>query len=201
MKNWSPDGFNRVKEALVRGNKTKSERNRQAYLQNPKICICGAIIPYEKRRYDHCSQRCGKLGNTNRPWRPRFCLNCNAAINSEKFCNHLCQQAFTRKVLYEKILRRGYFYPYGTGRDKPRSGDKAKRFLIEQNGHVCSICGNTEWMGQSIPLVLDHINGDAVDWSISNLRLLCGNCNMQQPTFGARNKGRGTRLWRRGRKS
>jgi 5-methylcytosine-specific restriction endonuclease McrA len=39
-------------------------------------------------------------------------------------------------------------------------------------------------------LVLDHINGDRSDNRITNLRLLCPNCNSQQNTFAGRNKGR-----------
>jgi hypothetical protein len=33
-------------------------------------------------------------------------------------------------------------------------------------------------------------NGDTFDYRIENLRLLCPNCNSQQPTFAGRNKGR-----------
>jgi len=47
-----------------------------------------------------------------------------------------------------------------------------------------------QWNGQTLGLVLDHINGVSSDNSPSNLRLLCPNCDSQLPTKGGKNKGR-----------
>jgi len=63
-------------------------------------------------------------------------------------------------------------------------------------GHQCEICGLTEWQGQPAPLVMDHIDGHADNNLLTNLRLVCGNCDMQLPTYKAKNKGNG-RLWRK----
>lgn len=52
----------------------------------------------------------------------------------------------------------------------------------------CAVCGLTEWQGQPISLVLDHVNGINNDHRLANLRLLCPNCNSQQATFAGRNK-------------
>jgi hypothetical protein len=81
-----------------------------------------------------------------------------------------------------------------------RSGQSrcARRYVLLAQGHRCALCELTEWRDKPIPLVLDHINGDASDWRVSNLRLVCGNCDMQLPTFKSRNRGRG-RAWRRQR--
>jgi 5-methylcytosine-specific restriction endonuclease McrA len=54
----------------------------------------------------------------------------------------------------------------------------------------CSECGLTEWRGSRLVLVLDHVNGDARDHRLENLRLLCPNCNSQTATFAGRNKRR-----------
>lgn len=74
----------------------------------------------------------------------------------------------------------------------------AKRFLLCTQGRCCAICRLIEWRGQPVPLVLDHINGAAADWHVSNLRLICGSYDMQLPTFKWRNRGHG-RAWRRQR--
>jgi hypothetical protein len=57
-------------------------------------------------------------------------------------------------------------------------------------GHSCQICGVTEWMGRSLTLELDHINGVSNDHRLKNLRLLCPNCHSQTATFRGRNQGR-----------
>lgn len=48
----------------------------------------------------------------------------------------------------------------------------------------CEICGlGPEWNGQPLVFALDHINGNNRDNRLKNLRLLCPNCDSQQPTF------------------
>lgn len=52
----------------------------------------------------------------------------------------------------------------------------------------CAICSlHNTWNGKELVLILDHINGVNNDNQLENLRLLCPNCNSQQPTFAGRN--------------
>ena len=52
----------------------------------------------------------------------------------------------------------------------------------------CSSCVNKRWMGEDIPLELDHINGVNNDNRLENLRLLCPNCHAQTPTYCSKNR-------------
>jgi HNH endonuclease len=68
-----------------------------------------------------------------------------------------------------------------------------KRRLLKEGVLLnrCSECGlPPEWQGKPLTTILDHRNGDNTDNRLENLRLLCPNCNSQQPTFAGKNRGR-----------
>ena len=117
------------------------------------------------------------------------CRNCGKMTRNKTWCERRCKGEFIWKGKREKIEKAG-LVSFGVEEHNRRM---AKRFLTDTQGHLCVICGLTEWMGKPIPLVLDHIDGNAVNYTVGNLRLVCGNCNMQLSTFAGRNKGHGTR--------
>lgn len=59
---------------------------------------------------------------------------------------------------------------------------KRKRVILEQDGK-CFCCNLSEWMGQSLRLELDHINGDHADNRRENLQAICPNCHSQTPNW------------------
>lgn len=53
--------------------------------------------------------------------------------------------------------------------------------------HQCERCGNTEWLGQPIPLELHHIDGDKNHNELSNYELLCPNCHAFTESYRGKN--------------
>lgn len=66
----------------------------------------------------------------------------------------------------------------------------------------CELCGQDEnWNGNKLTLILDHIDGDNKNNEISNLRIICPNCDSTLPTYmGRNNKTHKTRLREKQRK-
>lgn len=143
-----------------------------------------------------CSAHCNNKGVRRRGVEPGNCLNCNNKLSSsvKKYCSNKCQQDFEWKTRRSKIEKCGEFESCA---DNEASRKIVKKYLIEKHGRRCCICGLTEWMGKEIPLVVDHIDGNAENRRIDNFRLVCGNCDMQLPTYKSKNKN--GRAWRRKR--
>lgn len=64
---------------------------------------------------------------------------------------------------------------------------KLKLFSEGIKENKCENCGLTEWLGNSIPLELDHIDGVNTNNTLENLRILCPNCHSQTITYRGKN--------------
>ena len=88
-----------------------------------------------------------------------------------------------RRIPLESILQRNSHY----------QSHKLRLRLIKEGYKKaqCEICAWAKARDDgSIPLELDHINGDRTDNRIENLRILCPNCHSLQPTHRGKNKVR-----------
>ena len=106
------------------------------------------------------------------------CLNCgkNNPVKghsyTNKYCNNSCQQQHRSRLLVNEWKEKP---EQKTWRQVP---DWIKKYLINERGHKCEICGITEWQNESAPLVVDYINGDS--HAEENLQLICPNCKSQK---------------------
>jgi hypothetical protein len=208
-KDFSEEGKKRLVDGAKKSgelSKLRSMEVRRKYYDNPKNCkYCNEIIEYDKRYNKFCNSSCsasynnvGKVKN-GKKIEYKKCLFCHGNFKPHfsslgKYCNNKCQKDFERKKYIEEIEET----QNGNPRGQKTLPNFLKSYLKDKLGCKCDICDGKEWMGQTIPLVLDHIDGNPENDMLYNLRLVCGNCDMQLPTYKSKNKGNG-RHWRRQR--
>jgi hypothetical protein len=71
-------------------------------------------------------------------------------------------------------------------------GSRLKRAMRELGVEErCALCGvEAVWLGEPLPLEVDHIDGNWRNNRLENLRMLCPNCHSATDTYRGRNKGR-----------
>ncbi len=181
-----------------------------------KVCkYCSKPIEYEKRRNDFCDHSCSAIFNnlgvavrrrTNAPEdnfkdlvgelvQPRrastrkesgidiICARCAGPVpaGSVSLCSHTCRVEMRRYMEMADVLETGYFTTNAT----------ARKCLLRQHGNKCFQCGLQDWQGVHLPMIMDHIDGNSDNLAITNLRLLCPNCDAQTPTWKGKNRGNG----------
>jgi len=164
-----------------------------AYAESPTLCLtCQQSLSYEKRHNKFCSHSCSAIFHNPKKISKilsttcRFCLkplDRVRTLRNNHFCSSECFAAERSTTNRDEMIVCGF--------DKNPAGTNAKRYLIELHGHTCMICKGTEWYGHPMPLTLDHIDGNSEDNSLTNLRIICPNCDRFTPFFGSKNRGNG----------
>lgn len=188
--------YNEIANVLNRTSKSimcrmqKLGYTRDKFSTSTKNCSnCNKLFDFRistNRKF--CSQSCSMIFinkqkqilifNENK----RFCLNCNTSLYDkpleQKYCNNFCHHNFVQKI---KI------------KENKASATTAKSWLLKQD-YSCSVCKNTTWNEQKIPLELDHIDGNSTNNNLENLRLICPNCHALTSTYKAKNIGKGRHM-------
>ena len=156
----------------------------------------------EKRKGDvhkFCSQSCAAtFNNINKLKKFSNCLWCNSVIAlGNKYCNN--DECF-HSHRHDKRLTE-----YNQGNHTGLGKNFFKKMVTDRDGYTCNCCGLYEWMGKSIVLELEHIDGNSENNKEDNLILLCPNCHSQTPTFKGANRGNGRKdrreIYRKGVKA
>ena len=126
----------------------------------------------------------------------RNCENCGSIYyfspheaSRRKYCSYECSAAGRSSVIWEPIKQLII-----ENKDLPGAictqSFYLKKFLIEIHGPVCMECkwGKRNEFTNTIPIELDHIDGDSSNNILSNVRLLCPNCHSLTATYKGANK-------------
>lgn len=146
-----------------------------------KCLNCGK----ETKNPKFCNKSCSATYNNKLRTPERFCKNCNKKLvewHKKLFCNRKCYGEFKHKITVEN-------YKKGIVKHHPNF----RKWLIKERGAKCEKCGWSEInpYSQTIPIVLNHIDGNSNNWSFDNLELLCPNCDSLTSTYKNLNKGNG----------
>ncbi len=114
------------------------------------------------------------------------CLHCGKEMQyrrttANKYCDNKCQKEHQAKEKVSLWLE---------GKLEPTKSI-VRRYLTENKGYKCEICGIDEWNRSKIVLEIDHIDGDSRNNSPSNFRYVCPNCHSQTPSYKGGNRGNG----------
>lgn len=118
------------------------------------------------------------------------CLFCGKDIpNRNKYCNNHCQSEYEHQQWINR-WKKGE----ETGiRGKYLTSKHIRRYILEKYNNKCTVCGWSEVnpFTHTIPLEVEHIDGNYMNNKEDNLTLLCPNCHSLTSTYKGANKGFG----------
>lgn len=156
----------------------------------------------------------------------RKCLTCETDLvgkNQNKFCSRSCAASYNNRGVC-RVAKRNTRLCFSCEKERPQNKNKfcntcitngehlhtvkdlkyamtdrtRKHVLIRETGHFCYSCKNTTWLDKTIPIELNHIDGNSENNERENLELLCPNCHALTPNYKNKNMGNG-RHYRRER--
>lgn len=123
------------------------------------------------------------------------CENCSSILKptSKKYCSRKCQIDNEYKIYIQKWLDGEVDGGKGNW---GKVSSHIRRYLMEKHSNSCSVCGWSEInpFTKSIPLEVEHIDGNAMNHKEENLTLLCPNCHSLTATYRGANIGNGRGL-------
>lgn len=144
------------------------------------------------------SKNAGKEPANKGTGKKYYCLNCgkelpNTKNCSHKYCSNECQHEYEYKQWVERYKQDNSIAKSTKWGQIP---GPLRRYIFEKFKKKCCLCNWSEVnpYTSTIPLEVDHIDGNAENNSEENLRLICPNCHSLTPTYRGANRGYGRNI-------
>ena len=126
-----------------------------------------------------------------------YCLNCGKELDCSygihKYCSNKCQQDYEYKQYIERYKKDNSIAKSTKWGQIPKP---LQRYIFAKYDNKCCICGWSKInpFTNTLPLEIDHIDGNSENNSEENLRLICPNCHSLTPTYRGANRGNGRNI-------
>ena len=127
-----------------------------------------------------------------------YCLNCgkeliNTKNTKHKYCSNSCQHEYNYKEWVKQYKEDNSIAKSSKWGQIP---EQLRRYIFEKFENKCCLCGWSEInpYTNTLPLEIDHIDGNSENNSEDNLRLICPNCHSLTPTYRGANRGNGRNI-------
>ena len=169
-------------------NNSKMDKCKECSVDIPngrKFCGSSCAATYNNKVYPKRTQ--GRQ-------RPK-CLGCGKEIvgrYNRKYCSNKCQgEIKAENLLQDWLSGKSHFTKNGIAAFQ-------RKYLLEKHDYKCSECGWGEMNQHSglTPLEIDHIDGNAYNNDMNNLKVLCPNCHSLTKTYKNIGSRTSARTWR-----
>ncbi len=173
---------------------TCQNKSRAVYPKTRNCEFCNSPFQYSSRETEKrfCDHSCAAKANNPKStvWKAcTFCQTLYTNHRSKGFCSVSCKDKHRLSQWLSGQLSGSTKYGYAS---------YIKPYLMNEANHRCSQCGfsgSHPTTGNSI-LQVDHIDGDYLNNSRTNLRILCPNCHTMTENYGSLNTSGRSRRWK-----
>lgn len=144
------------------------------------------------------AKNAGKVPVNKGTGKKYYCLNCGKEFkpsnnSAKKYCCINCEHEYHQKQWEEEYKKDNSYAKSTRWGAIPK---QLKKYIFKKFNNKCCICGWGEEnpYTHTIPLEIDHIDGNSENNSEENLRLICPNCHSLTSTYRGANRGKGRNI-------